>query len=87
MIGLIEKDDYTSYLNEISNFVKYSNDYFLEMNVEKTKEMVIDFKKKTNKCELVKVIGRQIERVETYKYLGVVFNNKLTWSNHIWISL
>lgn len=27
--------------------------------------------------------GNKVEWVETYKYLGIILNNKLNWSHHI----
>lgn len=45
LLCLISKDDDTEYLSQIEDFVDYSKRNFLELNVSKTKEMVIDFRK------------------------------------------
>ena len=46
LIGIIENGDETSYRAAVSDLVKWSESNYLELNVSKTKEMVIDFKKK-----------------------------------------
>ena len=44
-IGLISDDDSSIYVNEINKFTTYCKTNFLELNVKKTKEMIIDFRK------------------------------------------
>lgn len=83
MVGLITNDDSSQYVNEINRFLDYCQDNFLELNVSKTKELVIDFR--TNKCisDPIVISDSPVERVHTYKYLGVVVNDKLSWSDNI----
>lgn len=45
IIGLISKDNSTFYENQLSSFVEYCERNVLELNVSKTKEMIIDFRK------------------------------------------
>ena len=33
--------------------------------------------------QLVYIKGEEVERVDTYKYLGVVFDSKLNWKENI----
>ena len=42
LTGLISDDDSTKYVEEINKFATYYNANFLELNVKKTKEMIID---------------------------------------------
>lgn len=83
LIGLIENDDYSHYQNEIKAFVKYCDTHYLELNVKKTKELVIDYRRNSMTTEAVEIKGSVVERVNSYRYLGVVFNDKLTWSDHL----
>ncbi len=53
------------------------------MNVSKTKEMCIDFRKNQRCSKPVYIKGEAVERVDTYKYLGVVFDSKLNWKENI----
>ena len=56
---------------------------YLYLNVSKTKEMCIDFRK-IHRCPKPAYIkGEAVERVETYEYLSVVFDSKLNWKENI----
>ena len=46
----------------------------LYLNVSKTKELCIDFRK-NQRCPKPVYIKETVERVDTYKYVGVVFEN------------
>ena len=83
LLGLIENDDDDAYLDQIIHFTKYCDDNFLELNVNKTKEMVIDFRKSRMVPKGVIIKGSAVERVDNYKYLGVVIDSRLTWHDHI----
>ena len=45
--------------------------------------MCIDFRKNQRCPKPVYIKGEAVERVETYKYLGVVFDSKLNWKENI----
>ena len=45
----------------------------------KTKEMIVDYRKKRTKHL---IYGAAVEQVESFKFLGVHITNKLTWSKH-----
>ena len=84
VVGLLSVDDETEYREKVDTFVSWCDENFLLLNVSKTKELVIDFRKKKNVPIIpVKMKGVDIEMVDTYKYLGVTIDNKLTWSHHI----
>ena len=68
MIGLITNDDNTTFLPEAENFVKDCEDNFLELNVSKTKEMIIDFRKDSIPPPPVVINDSEVERVSEYKY-------------------
>ena len=54
------------------------------LNVSKTKEMCIDFRKNQRCPKPVFILkGEAVGRVDTYKYLGVVFDSKLNWKENI----
>ena len=82
LIGLITENDEAAYKHEIQNFVSWCDDNFLQLNVKKTKEMVIDFRQKKPNTDSVEIKGEKVEKVKTYKYLGVVFDDKLSWREH-----
>ena len=60
---------------------RWCKDNYLDLNVEKTREMVVDFRR--NECvgELV-IGGVTVEKVNEYKYIGTVLENKLTFESN-----
>ena len=78
MIGLISKDDDHLYQDQLQRFVNY----YLQLNVSKSKEMVIDYRK-SRRPEPVMLKDRAVERTTCYKYLGVVLDNELCWHEHV----
>ena len=62
--------------------VNWCDKNYLYLNVSKTKKMCIDFRKNQRCPKPVYVKGEAVERVDTYKYLGVVFDSKLNWKEH-----
>ena len=52
------------------------------LNTNKTKEMVIDFRRRPPLHPPVNIQGQDIETVESFKYLGVHVNNKLDWTHN-----
>ena len=48
-------------------------------NTDKTKELIFDFRSQPTDIAPVVIDGSIIEQVHTYKYLGVIIDNKLKW--------
>ena len=58
-------------------FVEWCDKNFLDLNVSKTKELVIDFRKnKVNPTHSI-IHGEDVDIVDSYKYLGTVFDSHL----------
>ncbi len=57
----------------------------MRLNIKKTKEMVIHIglKSSVSDVPMLEVQEQHIERVATFKLLGVIFNSKLTWDDHV----
>ena len=58
-------------------FSNWCRDNSLDLNVKKTKEMLIDFRKVPTVIPDLFIDGVKVERVTEYKYLGTVLDNKL----------
>ena len=78
IVGKIVNNDYTNYIEQVSNFVEWSHRNFLKLNVKKTKEMIIDFRTaKRHVPDPIIIDNEPIERVSKYKYLGFIIDDKL----------
>jgi hypothetical protein len=50
--------------------------------VIKTKEIIVDDRKKRTEHTPILINVAVVEQVESFKFLGVHITNKLTWSKH-----
>ena len=79
---MIINDNFINYTQEVMSFVDWCDSNHLVLSVTKTKEMVIDFHKQTKVPDLIVIKEKDVERVETFKYLDIVLDNKLTWKQN-----
>ena len=66
-------------LNILVEWTKKNN---LQFNVDKTKALLFTRKNRYNRPEL-KIGDKTIEYVHEFKYLGVTFDQKLKWNQHV----
>ncbi len=84
VLGLINNDDETAYLDEVERLTSWCQDNCLSLNVSKTKELIVDFRKRHQQPYTPLMIsGTPVERVSSFKYLGVNISEDLTWTAHI----
>ncbi len=84
VLGLISNNDETAYLDEVERLTSWSPDNCLSLNVSKTKELIVDFRKRQQQPYTPLMIsGTPVERVSSFKYLGVNISDDLTWTEHI----
>ena len=51
-------------------------------NIDKTKDMIISFLQQTMDIPPVTIQGTDLEQVSSVKLLGIIINNKLTWTEN-----
>ncbi len=84
VLGLISNNDETAYLDEVERLTSWCQDNCLSLNVSKTKELIVDFRKKhLLPYTPLMISGTPVERVSSFKYLGVNISEDLTWTTHI----
>ena len=71
------------YKSSVSNFSNWCSDHSLELNVSKTKEMVIDFRRTSQPPEPITIDGEVVDRVDVFKYLGIHIDSKLCFTDHV----
>ena len=81
--GLISNNDETAYRAEVKRLETWCYDNNLELNVSKTKEMIIDFRKSRAHVHSPLMIGGQeVEQVQNFKFLGTTISATLAWEEH-----
>jgi hypothetical protein len=60
----------------------WRQDNNLSLNVSKTKELIVDYRKRRSEQAPININGVVVERVESFKFLGVNITNDLSWSKH-----
>ena len=82
VVGLITDNNKTAYREEVRDLAVWCQ-VKLSLNVIKTKEMIVDYRKKRTEHTPILIDGARVEQVESFKFLGVHITNKLAWSKHI----
>ncbi len=81
--GLITDNDEMAYREEVHALTRWCQENHLSLNINKTKELVVDFRRQSREHTLIIIIdGTPVERVSSFKFLGVHITEDLTWSAH-----
>ena len=54
----------------------------LSLNVNKTKELIVDFRKQQREHTPIHIDGTAVEKMENFKFLGVHITDDLKWLIH-----
>ncbi|XP_064857649.1 uncharacterized protein LOC115142632 [Oncorhynchus nerka] len=82
VVGLNTDNDETAYREEVRDLAGWGQNNNLSLNVTKTKEMIVDYRKRSTEHIPILIDGAVVEQIESFKFLGVHINNKLDWSKH-----
>lgn len=80
IVGLVSNKDESHYRNTVSDFVAVCHSDDLEVNVTKTKEMIVDFRRNQEPHKPVEINGNDVIIVSQYDYLGTTLCDNLCWS-------
>nr|XP_054588772.1 sorting nexin-22 isoform X1 [Nothobranchius furzeri] len=79
VVGCIRDGQEAEYRALVERVVAWCGNNHLTLNVNKTKEMILDFRRNRVESNTVSFMGEEVEVVEEYKYLGVHLDNRLDW--------
>ncbi|KAK1801573.1 hypothetical protein P4O66_004537 [Electrophorus voltai] len=83
IMGLILYNDKRAYLVEIKHLENWCQENNLLLYVSKTKEPIVDCSKKQERhYQPIKLNGTTVERVDSFRYLGVHISQELSRSHH-----
>ncbi len=82
VIGLITDNDETAYREEVSTLTKWCQENHLSLNIDKTKELVVDYRRQSREHTPITIDKDTCGAVSSFKFLGVHITEDLTWSAH-----
>ncbi len=83
VVGLISNNDETHYREEVAQLAEWCGANNLSLNVEKTKEVVLDFRRKNSiDHPALTIDSSTVERVSSTKFLVVHITEDLTWTTN-----
>ncbi|KAK3516330.1 hypothetical protein QTP70_009386 [Hemibagrus guttatus] len=80
VMGLISKNDKSAYREEVQQLTGWCKDNKLSLNVDKTKEIVVDFRRAQSGHSPLFIDGSFVEIVKSTKFLCVHLAENFTWS-------
>ncbi|KAK3525747.1 hypothetical protein QTP70_007384 [Hemibagrus guttatus] len=80
VVGLISKNDESAYREEVQRLTAWCKANSLSLNVNKTKKMVVDFRRAQSGHSPLFIDGTSVEIVKSTKFLGVHLAENFTWS-------
>ncbi|KAK3524865.1 hypothetical protein QTP86_010096 [Hemibagrus guttatus] len=81
VVGLISKNDESAYREEVQRLTAWCKANNLSLNVDKTKEMVVDFRRAQSDHSPLFIDGSPVEIIKSTKFLGVHLAENLTTSS------
>jgi hypothetical protein len=82
VVGLITDNDETACREEVRDLAMWCQDNNLSLNVIKTKEIIVYYRKRRFEHSPIHIDWAVVEQVESFKFLDVHITNKLSWSKH-----
>ena len=76
-------DDFTEWCDDFTewcdDFTEWCDESYLELNVNQTKEMIADIRRRRHTDRAVEIDDEKVEIIHSYKYLGTIFEDTLKW--------
>ncbi|TWW62887.1 hypothetical protein D4764_04G0015340 [Takifugu flavidus] len=79
LIGLISNGDETAYRREVARLVSWCGHNNLQLNAQKTVEMIVDFRKVTAPLLPLALMDSPITIADSFRFLGTTITRDLKW--------
>ncbi|KAI4872192.1 hypothetical protein NFI96_031026 [Prochilodus magdalenae] len=79
IVGCVRNGQEREYRSLVEDFVEWCTTNHLKLNITKTKEMCIDFRRSRPSQQPISIKGVDVEVVRSYRYLGVHLDERLDW--------
>ena len=79
IIGLIPFDNEEHYRKIVADISEWCAKNDLELNIKKTKEIIIDFRKKKTPIMPFQINGADVDIVDAFTFLGLEIADSLDW--------
>lgn len=76
------QDNESGHGSIIEKFVIWCDESYLELNLTKTKDMIIDFRTRASLYDTTIIKDQVVDCVESYTYLGTLIDSKLTFEKN-----
>ncbi len=71
-----------AYRAEVSTLTKWCQENHLSLKIDKTKELVVNFRRQSREHTPITIDKTPVEQVNSFKFLSVHITEDLTWSAH-----
>jgi hypothetical protein len=82
VVGLMTNNDETACREEVRALVEWCQENNLTFNINKTKELMVNFRKPQREHAPIHIDGTAVEKVDSFKFLCVHITDDLKWSTH-----
>jgi hypothetical protein len=82
VLGLITNNNETAYRVEVRALEDWRQENNLSLNVNKMKELIVDFRRQQREPTTIHINGAAVEKVKRFKFLCVHVTDNLKWSTH-----
>ena len=82
VVGLISGGDETAYREEVLKLAAWCSENNLALNISKTKEIIVNFRRLNTDPAPLYINGECVERVHTFRFLGVLISSDISWTEN-----
>ena len=82
IVGCVSEGKEEENRSIVDSFVEWCATNHLHLNPTKTKELVVDFRRRKSSPTPISINGVTVDVVQDYNYLGAYLDNKLDWAKN-----